>query len=93
LKAGEDLLVIEKLTQFEIVAPSAVCFHCQLVVEKYLKAYLIANGAEIRKTHNIEYLLAACEEIDPDFGSIDPKDLNDYSVDIRYAGDLYSLSD
>lgn len=42
-KAGDDLIVIDQLTQFEIVATSAVCFHCQQVVEKYLKAFLIAH--------------------------------------------------
>lgn len=92
LKAGDDLIVIEKLTQFEVVANSAVCFHCQQVVEKYLKAYLIAQGIEIKKTHNIEFLLAECEEFDPDFSAIDPKDLNDFGVDIRYPGDLYTPS-
>ena len=91
-KAGDDLIVIDKLTQFEVIATSAVCFHCQQVVEKYLKAFLIANGVEIRKTHNIEFLLAECEEFDPEFGTIDPKDLNDFSVDVRYPGDIYSPS-
>lgn len=91
-KAGDDLIVIEKLTQFEVVATSAVCFHCQQVVEKYLKAFLIAHGVEIRKTHNIEFLLTECEEFDPDFSLIDPKDLNDFGVDIRYPGDIYSPS-
>lgn len=91
-KAGDDLIVIDKLTQFEVVATSAVCFHCQQVVEKYLKAFLIAHGVEIRKTHNIEFLLAECEEFDSDFSLIDPKDLNDFGVDIRYPGDIYSPS-
>ncbi len=88
-KAAVDFVVIEKLTEFEIVATSAVCFHCQQVVEKYLKVFLIANGIEIKKTHNIEYLLAECSEIDSDFSEIDPRDLNDYGVDIRYPGNLY----
>lgn len=92
-KAGDDLIVIDKLTQFEVIANSAVCFHCQQVVEKYLKAYLIAQGVEIRKTHNIEFLLAACEEFDADFSAIDPIDLNDFGVDIRYPGDLYTPSE
>ena len=91
-KAGDDLIVIDKLTQFEVIATSAVCFHCQQVVEKYLKAFLIANGVDIKKTHNIEFLLAECEEFDVDFRSIDPKDLNDFGVDIRYPGDIYSPS-
>ena len=91
-KAGDDLIVINKLTQFEVVATSAACFHCQQVVEKYLKAFLIANGVDIKKTHNIEFLLAECEEFDADFRSIDPKDLSDFGVDIRYPGDIYSPS-
>jgi len=91
-KAGDDLIVIDKLTHFEVVATSAVCFHCQQVVEKYLKAFLIAKGVEIRKTHNIEFLLTECEEFDPDFSLIDPKDLNDFGVDVRYPGDIYSPS-
>jgi len=45
-KANDDLIVIDKLTQFEIIAPSAICFHCLQVVEKYLRAFLIANGVE-----------------------------------------------
>ena len=92
-KAAIDLVVIEKLTEFEIVASSAVCFHCQQVVEKYLKVFLIANGIDIKKTHNIEFLLTECSDIDPEFSEIDPRDLNDYGVDIRYPGDLYSPSE
>lgn len=90
LKAADDLIVIDKLTQFEVIATSAVCFHCQQVVEKYLKAYLIAQGVETRKTHNIEFLLAQCEEFDPQFSLINPKNLSDYGVDVRYPGDFYS---
>lgn len=89
-KASDDLIVIDKLTQFEVIATSAVCFHCQQVVEKYLKAFLIAHGVEIRKTHNIEFLLAECEEFDSDFSTIEPGDLNDFGVAIRYPDDFYS---
>ncbi len=89
LKANEDLLVVEKLTEFEIIATSSVCFHCQQAVEKFLKAFLIANGVEIKKTHNIEYLLSECSDIDKDFADIDPKELSDFGVDLRYPGDMY----
>lgn len=89
LKANEDLLVINKLTEFEIVATSSVCFHCQQAVEKFLKAFLIANGVEIKKTHNIEFLISECSDIDNDFAQIDPKELSDFGVDARYPGDMY----
>ncbi len=88
-KANEDLLVIEKLTEFEVIATSAVCFHCQQLAEKVLKAYLIANGKEIRKTHNIEFLLSECADFDIEFEDIDPKNLSDFGVDVRYPGDMY----
>ena len=89
IKANEDLLVIEKLTEFEIIATSSVCFHCQQAVEKFLKAFLIANGIDIKKTHNIEFLLSECSDIDKDFTDIDPKELSDFGVDVRYPGDMF----
>ncbi len=46
-KANEDLFVVTKLTEDEIIATSAVCFHCQQAVEKFLKAFLIENGVDI----------------------------------------------
>lgn len=89
IKANEDLLVIEKLTEFDIIAASIVCFHCQQAVEKFLKAFLIAHNIDIKKTHNIEFLLSECRDIDSDFAEIDPKNLNDFGVDVRYPGDIY----
>ena len=89
IKANEDLLVVDKLTEYEIIATSSVCFHCQQAVEKFLKAFLIANGVEVKKTHNIEYLLSECADIDKDFVDIDPKELSDFGVDMRYPGDMF----
>lgn len=88
-KADEDMLVVEKLTEDEIIATSSACFHCQQAVEKSLKAFLIAMGYNIRKTHNIEYLLTECAEFDKEFSNIDPKELSDFSVELRYPGDAY----
>ncbi len=88
-KANEDLTVINKLTEYEVVATSAVCFHCQQLAEKVLKAYLICNEKEIKKTHNIEYLLAECAVFDKEFAEINPKNLSDFGVDARYPGDMY----
>ena len=89
LKANEDLLVVDKLTEYEIIATSSACFHCQQAVEKFLKAFLIANGVEVKKTHNIEYLLSECADYDKDFTDIDPKELSDFGVDVRYPGDIF----
>jgi len=93
LIANEDLLVVDKLTESEIIATSSVCFHCQQAVEKYLKAFLISNGMDIKKTHNIEFLLSECADFDSDFSEIDPKNLSDFGVDVRYPGDMYVPSE
>ena len=89
IKANEDLLVVDKLTEDDIVATSSICFHCQQASEKFLKSFLIANDFDIKKTHNIEYLLAECSDLDADFKEIDPKELSDFGVDARYPGDMY----
>ena len=92
-KANEDLLVVDKLTEYEIIATSSVCFHCQQAVEKFLKAFLIAHDIEIKRTHNIEFLLSECADIDLDFADINPKELSDFGVDARYPGDMYIPDD
>lgn len=92
-KANEDLLVVDKLTEYEIIATSSVCFHCQQAVEKFLKAFLIAHDIEIKRTHNIEFLLSECADIDLDFAHINPKELSDFGVDARYPGDMYIPDD
>jgi len=92
-KANEDLLVVERLTESDIIATSSICFHCQQAVEKLLKAFLIANDIDIKKTHNIEFLLSECSDIDEAFNQIDPKELSDFGVDARYPGDMYIPDD
>jgi HEPN domain-containing protein len=92
-KAEDDLLVINRLTEDNIIAASAVCFHCQQLAEKVLKAYLTANDKEIKKTHNVEFLLSECADFDKEFNEIDPKNLSNFGVDVQYPGDIYIPSD
>ncbi|HNR43264.1 MAG TPA: HEPN domain-containing protein [Bacteroidales bacterium] len=92
-KANEDKLAIQRLIDPEIVSPSVVCFHCEQMAEKYLKAFLIFHGKEVIKTHNIEFLLSECASINSDFSSIDPLNLSDFGVSVRYPGDQYIPSE
>lgn len=92
-KANEDKLAIQRLIDPEIVSPSVVCFHCEQMAEKYLKAFLIFHDKEITKTHNIEFLLAECSSIDSSFEHIDPLNMSDFGVSVRYPGDQYIPSD
>lgn len=63
-----------------------ICFHCQQCAEKYLKAYIIQNNSEIKRTHNLEELLKICSKADKEFNLIIDNciDLSDYAVETRY---------
>ncbi len=66
----------------------AVCFHCQQAVEKYLKAYLLKNGVDFPKPHNLIELHELCLPLD---GSFEIQrdlllELNQYGVRYRYPG-------
>lgn len=57
-------------------------------MEKYLKAYLISKSVDFGKTHNLEYLIKLCSEIDKDFEDIKVGDLSFYAVEVRYPDDF-----
>jgi HEPN domain-containing protein len=90
-KASNDLKSVEHelgLEESEVLRDIA-CFHCQQAAEKYLKAFLISYQVEFPKTHNIEYLLEKCAEIDTRFSDIDVKGLTSFAVDVRYGDEFY----
>jgi len=89
IKAQDDFITINRLTDGVVVATTSICFHCQQLVEKYLKMFLVYNKQEIVKTHEIEFLLFECSKIDKDFEDLDPKNLSDFGVAMRYPGDFY----
>ncbi|PKP57228.1 MAG: DNA-binding protein [Candidatus Altiarchaeales archaeon HGW-Altiarchaeales-1] len=91
-KAESDLKVGKDEMQTENPATDAICFHMQQCVEKYLKAYLIFNDKEIRRTHDIGELIKSCSEIDKDFEKlfdINTDELTHYAVEIRYGDEFY----
>ncbi|MFH0948194.1 MAG: HEPN domain-containing protein [Elusimicrobiota bacterium] len=86
LKVGKDEIVTDCPT-YDII-----CFHMQQCVEKYLKVFLIFNGKEIKKTHNIAELIIECSKIDANFKSlydIKANELTEYAVEIRYGEEFY----
>jgi HEPN domain-containing protein len=88
-KANHDLMSAQRLLEIEPRILDNACFHCQQAIEKSLKAFLIYNGQDIERTHNIIFLLSECAKYDSIFGSIDPGDINTYAVQARYPD--YSL--
>lgn len=88
--ADENLRVAEQAFGFEEPAWHTICFLCQSAAEKYAKAYLIANGWTLAKTHDIVVLLGLCSDYDSAFAALmsDSAVLNEYVVAGRYPGDL-----
>jgi HEPN domain-containing protein len=91
IKAVNDLKVAEhELRQpADEIVTDAICFHCQQGVEKQLKAYLASKNIDFGKTHNLEFLLERCLEIDHDFKEVDVGNLSFYAVEIRYPDEFY----
>lgn len=81
-----DVEAFQVLKQAPTVHISRVCFFAQQAVEKSLKAVLILNGVELRKTHDLEKLVALLLDINitPPYTSETFGRLNPYAVTLRY---------
>ncbi len=93
--AEKDLNASEILFKTYPQPIEIICFHCQQSAEKYLKAYLIFNGIEFEKTHNLLFINKICEEIDGEFNEIARacSRLNPFSVVIRYPSNIELIED
>ena len=94
IKAMEDYRIAKHELSFpeEEIATSPVCFHCQQIVEKLLKAYLISKNIDFEKTHDLEFLLKLCINTDEEFERIEIGNLRFYAVEIRYPDEFYTPS-
>jgi len=91
VKAMEDYRIVEHELTFsdEVIATGPVCFHCQQVAEKLLKAYLVSNNIDFERTHNLEHLLDFCSVKDIEFKKLDVGNLTSYAVEVRYPTEFY----
>lgn len=92
LKADDDLKAYKLLINSEFPLFAIAAFHLQQSSEKYLKAYLEYHNKTFAKTHDIEYLLQLCAQINFVFENVNAGNLSDYAVDLRYPGDIYEIS-
>jgi HEPN domain-containing protein len=86
-KADNDVLSAQVLLEHSPMILDNACFHCQQAIEKYLKALLIHNQKDITKTHDIEFLIEQCAEIESDFRNFDLKNVSLFAVKFRYPDD------
>jgi HEPN domain-containing protein len=66
-KAEDDLKAYKLLINSEFTLFAIAAFHLQQSSEKYLKAYLEYHNKTFAKTHDIEYLLQLCAQINSVF--------------------------
>ncbi len=93
-KGDDDKLNAQSILAHRDGTPSGVCFLCQQMVEKYLKAYLIQHQQPIQKIHALDALLERCSSLDPTL--VDLKEdviyLTDFYITTRYPGDFGNFS-
>ncbi|NPV01499.1 MAG: HEPN domain-containing protein [Brevinematales bacterium] len=87
-KAGHDLETADRTSENRPEHTDIITFHCQQVVEKSLKAFLVNSERKIKRNHDILELLAECIDIDESF--IEFKTgivyrLDEIGVSIRYT--------
>jgi len=93
-KAKSDLLSAQILIGHEPPVLDTALFHCQQVVEKVLKAFLVWKGVPFEKVHSLPYLLDLCQSKEPKFSSLRGRAemLAPYAVEIRYPGEIIEIS-
>jgi HEPN domain-containing protein len=88
--ARENLLFARSGMKEEYAPNHTICFLCHGSAEKYLKAFLIWHGWELRKTHDLKDLLVFCIDFEQGFENLKEECgiLNEYITLGRYPSDL-----
>ena len=88
--AEMDLKSAEYLLNMSPIPIEIVCFHCQQSAEKYLKSYLILNGMNPPKIHDLDELRKSCTKLSDTFEIIADQcsNLTVYGVQPRYPMEL-----
>lgn len=92
-RADDDIKTMEVLLR-EGVALRMACFHAQQAAEKCLKGYLAHHEKHVRKIHELDELIAECEQFDAVFRTLreDALYLTQFCVDTRYPEVLSDIS-
>lgn len=89
-KGDNDLKAAEIIIKEAHPPTDTVCFHCQQSVEKYLKGYLTKKRQEFLKSHDLDYLLKLCVDMNNQFSQYQEAALilNKYGIEPRYPADI-----
>jgi HEPN domain-containing protein len=69
-KAEEDRRALLRLRTGRPAVHSVICFHCQQMAEKYLKALVHERGLVVPRTHDCRDLIQLVVPTDPSFGRL-----------------------
>ena len=85
-KADEDLKYAKVSLDENLGFYPQICFLLHQAVEKYFKAYIIANELDFQKIHDLGRLIKICGQKDNEFNQYFDKitDLNTYYIETRY---------
>lgn len=83
--AKTDLEAAKFLTNMHPQPLEIICYHCQQSAEKSIKALIVKNGIQVKKTHDLLLLLQDLKsKIDISPVKIECAELTNYSVITRY---------
>ncbi len=92
-KAENDLKSASHLVKIKDCPTDAVCFHAQQCVEKCLKALLVAQGTEFRKTHDLgELAVLLPAGLRPSLENEEQDRLTEYATVTRYPGNYEPIT-
>ncbi len=79
---------------FEECLYNPVCFHAQQAAEKLFKGFLASHERHVRKTHQLDVLLALCKEVDATCTTLaaDADYLDRFYMETRYPADIPEFS-
>jgi HEPN domain-containing protein len=85
-KAEEDRRALLQLRSHRPAVHAVICFHCQQMAEKYLKALVHERGLVVPRTHDCEVLVHLLAPTDPTLRRLlrASKGLTRFAVGPRY---------
>lgn len=93
-KADEDLAFAKASLEDGLEFYPQICFYLHQSVEKYLKAYIIAKGLNLKRIHDLTELVQICMEKDQEFNKFyeAAKLLNPFYIGTRYPDFIISIN-
>lgn len=88
IKAQRDLVSAQRLAEGDDPLLDIAAYHCQQAAEKAVKGFLVFRDVRVRKTHDLEELVAETTMLTPDYAGLTDaaKRITEYATVFRYPG-------